>query len=72
MNWQELSFTSPYQTAMAIQHELVVGNVREAKHGIMAKRKAEGQMNRKAAISSLSWKQVFEVHYDKDQLTPWP
>jgi len=145
MNWLELSFTSPYQTAVAIQHELVVGNVREAKHGIkelidalgrserralrsqlirlmmhiikwhmqperrsrswiasiynareeiadiqeetpsltdsviyqmweksfrMAKRKAEGEMNRKATISNLSWEQLFQAHYDKEGLTP--
>ncbi len=147
MNWLELSFTSPYQTAIAIQHELVIGNIQEAKHGIrelidalgrserralrsqlirlmidvikwhtqpekrsrswiasiynareeitdiqeetpsltdsvirqmweksfrMAKRKAEGEMNRKVAISSLSWEEIFQAHYDKEELTPWP
>ena len=147
MNWQELSFTSHYQTAVAIQQELLIGNVEEATSGIkqlidalgrsekralrsqlvrlmmhiikwhtqperrsrswiasiynareeisdiqeetpsltdsvigkmweksfrMAKRKAEGEMNRRAAVSELSWKQVFEEQYDKSGLTTWP
>ncbi|MDI6795236.1 MAG: DUF29 domain-containing protein [bacterium] len=34
MNWQELSTTSHYQTAMAIEHELQEGHVEEATTGM--------------------------------------
>ncbi len=141
MNWQRLSSTSHYQTAVAVQHELREGHLDEANAGIeelidalarsekralksqlvrlmlhvlkwkeqpeqrtrswsatianareeiaeiqeetpslnravikqmwdkcvqAAKRAAEGEMNRKVSVRTLSWKDVFETTYEID------
>ena len=139
MNWQEISSTSHYQAALAVEHELREGNLQEASAGIQelidalarserralksqftrlmahvikwkeqperrslswaatihnardeiadiqseipslnksvilelwdkcfvaAKREAEAELNRKARVAKLSWKQVFEDTYE--------
>lgn len=53
MNWQELSATSHYQTAVAIQQELQKGHVQEATNGIMELIEALSRSEKRALKSQL-------------------
>ncbi|MBI4639468.1 MAG: DUF29 domain-containing protein [Candidatus Tectomicrobia bacterium] len=53
VNWQELSSTSHYQTAVAIEHELQKGNIREATAGIQELIDALARSEKRALKSQL-------------------
>lgn len=53
MDWQELSVTSHYQTAVAIEQELQRGNVQEATAGIKELIDALGRSEKRALKSHL-------------------
>jgi hypothetical protein len=53
MKWQELSTTSHYQTAVAIEQELQKGNVQEAAAGIKELIDALGRSEKRALKSHL-------------------
>lgn len=53
MNWQELSATSHYKTALAIAHELAVGQTSEADKGIKALINALSRSEKRALKSQL-------------------
>lgn len=54
MNWQELSATSHYKTALAIHHELHQGNSQEADKGIMELIDALSRSEKRALKSQLT------------------
>lgn len=54
MNWQELSTTSHYQTAVAIQQELEKGNIEEVNNGIMELIEALSRSEKRALKSQLT------------------
>ena len=53
MNWQELSSTSHYKTAMAVKNEIAVGNLSEAGIGIEALILALSRSEKRALKSQL-------------------
>jgi hypothetical protein len=53
MDWQELSTTSHYQTAVAIEEELQKGNVNEAATGLKELIEALGRSEKRALRSHL-------------------
>jgi hypothetical protein len=53
MNWQELSATSHYQTALAVQQALQKGNIQEATHGLMELIEALSRSEKRALKSQL-------------------
>jgi len=53
MNWQELSATSHYKTALAIHDELLKGNVQEADHGLMELIEALSRSEKRALKSQI-------------------
>jgi len=52
-NWQTLTTTSPYQTAVAIAHYLQAGNLSEANSGIKELIEALGRSEKRALKSQL-------------------
>ena len=50
MNWQELSSTSHYKTALAVKNEI-------------AKRDAHTDMQKQTTVTELSWQEVFFDDY---------
>jgi hypothetical protein len=54
MNWQEISATSHYQTAVVIQQELQKGNIEEANNGIMELIEALSRSEKRALKSQLT------------------
>ena len=53
MGWQELSASSHYQTAVAIEQELQKGNIREASAGVRELIEALGRSEKRALKSHL-------------------
>jgi len=53
MNWEELSTTSHYQTAVAIEQQLQEGNIQEATTGIKELIEALGRSEKRALKSQL-------------------
>lgn len=53
MNWQELSATSHYKTALAIHDELLKGNVQEADHGLVELIEALSRSEKRAFKSQI-------------------
>ena len=53
MNWQELSTTSPYQTAVAVEQELKHGNLQEAATGMKELIEALARSEKRALKSQL-------------------
>ncbi|QTA79484.1 DUF29 [Desulfonema limicola] len=53
MNWQELSTTSHYQTALKVENELLSGNIKNAAAGIRALIEALGRSEKRALKSQL-------------------
>ncbi|HNJ43795.1 MAG TPA: DUF29 domain-containing protein [Acidobacteriota bacterium] len=53
MNWQDLSATSPYQTALEIEDELAKGNIAEASAGLKELIEALGRSEKRALKSQL-------------------
>ncbi|MBI5651321.1 MAG: DUF29 domain-containing protein [Chloroflexi bacterium] len=53
MNWHELSATSHYQTAVAIENELAQGHIQDARDGIEELVEALGRADRRALRSQL-------------------
>ena len=54
MDWQELSATSHYQTALEIEQELEKGNVEEASNGLKELIEALGRSEKRALKSHLT------------------
>jgi Domain of unknown function DUF29 len=54
MDWQELSATSHYQTALEIEDELEKGNIQEASTGLKELIEALGRSERRALKSHLT------------------
>jgi hypothetical protein len=56
MNWQELSTTSHYQTAVAVKEKLLEGDIEEATHGIEELIEALGRSEKRAwGRSTRTW-----------------
>ncbi len=53
MNWQDISSTSHYKTALAVKHELYAGNLTEATLGIEALIQALSRSEKRALKSQL-------------------
>ncbi|MBM3237141.1 DUF29 domain-containing protein [Candidatus Poribacteria bacterium] len=66
MNWQEISATSHYRTAVIIQQELQKGNIEEANNGIMELIEALSRSEKRALKSQLTStrQQKFLTPYD--------
>jgi hypothetical protein len=67
MNWQELSTTSPYQTAVAVEQELKHGNLQEAATGMKELIDALARSEKRALKSQLI---RLMLHVLKWQLQP--
>lgn len=67
MNWQELSTTSHYQTAVAVRQELIEGNIEEATTGIEELVEALGRSEERALKSQLT---RLMVHIIKWKIQP--
>ncbi|MBI1925463.1 DUF29 family protein [Candidatus Poribacteria bacterium] len=63
MNWQELSVTSHYQTAVAVANELQGGNIQEAAAGIKELIDALARSEKRALKSQLIRLMIYVIKW---------